>query len=232
MVLAALLISFAAQEEMRLVSDLAKGQKFDVTSDLEFAGDAGPAKLHARLQVTMRDATSCSSRIIEFSGKGSVKRWSYDLQWTAGIDFGKTVIGHTPVKEAQQAAADLDDAFKSEWTVKSKGLEATLEGKPETFTFLQAWVPRLFLLPGPLPFAARLVKQGQVFEEGEFTWTVDEISLGKESKVASVSGKSKERAVRLGVDSRGFVSSLDLQVFEKDAAKPSLRAVLSAGRQP
>ena len=146
-----MILAFAlllAQEEMRLHSDLVKGQKFSVTSDLEIAGDVGPSKLHARLQVTVKEAASSSARIVEFWGKGSVTpggaRWGYDLQWTAGIDFGKTVISHLPLKEAQKAAEDLDDALKTEWTVKSKGLDATLEGKPESFTFLQAWAPKLW----------------------------------------------------------------------------------------
>jgi hypothetical protein len=241
------LLALAAQDEARLRAEIVKGQKFSITTEIEFVGNAdllklrGPAKIHARLEATAKDAETLAARILEFSGKGFVttdgSHWSYDLEWRAGIDFGKTVIGHTPAKEAQQAAADLDDAYKTEWTVKSKALQPTLEGKTDAFTFLKPWAPNLFLLPSPLPFGGRDARKGQGFEDGGFTWTVDDVKAGKDSRVAIVSGKTKEGAeprktVTLGIDSRGFVASLEVQAFQKGIEGPALKVSARAERLP
>lgn len=236
--LPALLLWIASsQEELRLQAELTKGQKYAVTSDLEFVGDPsvlkffGPATLHAALDVEVQDAATTTARFLELSGKGNVKpaasRWNYDLLWKAGSPARRTVIGHLPLEETEAAAAALEGAFKAAWTVKPKGLGATLEGKPESFAFLEAWSSSLFLLPAPLPFAARSVKKGQTFEEGGFAWTVEAV----ESKRARLVGKGKDRTVTLGVDAGG-ISSLDLEIPGKTGEVPALKAVLKAGRKP
>src|SRR5207247_2038390 len=144
-------------------------QKFSVTVDLEFAGapeyvDAfGMAKLHAALDVVMKEGGASSAAFRELSGKGLIKdkgekrTWSYDLQWKAGTDFRKTLLSGPPIKEVEQARDDLNQAFRTTWTVKPKALEASVEEKTESWSFLKKWASHLFLLPGPLPFAERKV---------------------------------------------------------------------------
>src|SRR5262245_61183364 len=138
-----------------------KGQKFTVTSEIEFVGDAdvaqlfGNAKLKASFDCVVdaaeRGKLSWTSSFRELSGKGNVKvdgkRWNYDLLWKTGSDFRKTVIGHLPLDETEKAVGSLGDAFKAKWTVKQTPLEAAFDGKTESLSFLKAWMPSLFILP-------------------------------------------------------------------------------------
>jgi hypothetical protein len=242
-----------AQDEsdsLILRGSYAKGQKFAVTSEIEFVGDPlasgffGNPKLKASFDCVVEGAESgkltCTSSFRALSGKGNVKvdgkRWSYDLLWKTGSDFRKTVISHLPIEEAEKAAGDLGDAFKGGWTARQKPFEASLEGKTESLSFLQAWMPSLFILPGPLPFSERKVRKGDRFEEGGWTWGVEEFQSTKHgSKVAFLAGKTSDEAqpkkiLRLGVDSRGFVTFLKLEHFEKGEEKPSFRFEGSADR--
>jgi hypothetical protein len=226
-----------------LRTSYAKGQKFTVTSEIEFVGDAdavqllGTSKLKASLSCVVDGVESrtltWTSSFRGLSGKGTVKvdgkRWRYDLLWKTGSDFRKTLISHLPVDEAEKAAGDLGDAFNATWTVKQKFFEAALEGKTEGLGFLKAWMPDLFVLPGTLPFSERKARKGDRFEEGGFEWTVEEIQSSKNgSMIALLAGKTKDEAaprksLRLGVDSRGFVASLKAEHFEKAAEKPFFR---------
>lgn len=222
----------------------AKGQKFSVTVDLEFAGapnfvDAfGMAKLHATLSVTIGDGDARTAKFEELSGKGLIRAkgerqpWSYDLQWKAGSAFRKTLIGRFPAREAEDARNELGAAFEAAWTVKLKPFEAALEGKPEQFSFLRKWAPQLFLVPGPLPFKERQVMKGQTFEEGGFSWKVEEIQASKDSRVAVVAGEKAGMKAKVGVDSRGFVTSLELETQEEGGSAPALKLTAKAARLP
>jgi hypothetical protein len=241
----------AQSDTFTLRTSYVKGQKFSVTSEIEFVGDAlaadffGNAKLKASLDCVVDGVEggtlTCTSSFRQLSGKGRVKisedRWNYDLLWKTGSDFRKTVIGHSSANEAQKAAGDLGDAFKTTWTARLKPLEAVLEGKTESWSFLKAWMPSLFILPGTLPFSERTVRKGDRFEEGGFEWTVEEIKSEKDgSTIALLAGKTKGEAapmksLRLGVDSRGFVASLKADHFEKAGEKPFFRFEGTAARQ-
>jgi len=245
-ILAALAPKPEAQGEgdsLMLRGSYAKGQKFAVTSEIEFVGDAlgaqffGNSRLKASFDCIIDEAEggklACSSSFRVLSGKGNVKvdgkRWNYDLLWKTGSDFRKTVIGHLPLDETEKAAADLGEAFNRKWTIRQKPFEASLEGKTESLSFLQAWIPDLFILPGPLPFSERKVRKGDRFEEAGWAWTAEEIQSTKNgSRVAVLAGKARDEAepkktVRLGVDSRGFVTFLKVEHFEKAAEKPFFR---------
>jgi hypothetical protein len=251
LLLGPLLVPGSLQEEsIQLRTTYAQGQKFVVTAELEFVGDPdvaqffGNAKLRASFDTVVEEVPAggltCTSTFRELVGKGNVKvegkRWNYDLLWKAGSDFRKTVIGHLPAEDAERAAGDLDEAFKTKWTTRHKGFESALTGKTESFSFLKEWVSHLFFLPSPLPFADRGLKKGDAFEAGGLAWTAGEINVARGgSKLAILAGKSQDGAeprklVALGVDSRGFVSSYKLDLFEKGAEKPSFHLEGTAER--
>ena len=228
-----------------------KGQKFVVTSEIEFIGDAdvarffGNSKLKASFDCIVDGAESgaltCTCSFRELSGKGNVKlngkRWNYDLFWKTGSDSRKTVISHLPIDETEKAVGDLGEAFKAKWTAKQMPFEATLAGKTEGLSFLGAWMPNLFILPGLLPFPDRIARKADRFEDGAWTWTVEDIKSAKDgSKVALLAGKTKDgaepvKSLRLGIDSRGFIASLKVEHFEKGAEKSSFRFEGTVERQ-
>jgi hypothetical protein len=244
--LAALPPKIEAQGEgdsVTLRGSYAKGQKFTVTSEIEFIGDALVAQIrgNSRLKAsfdcvidgTESGTLTCTCTFRELSGKGNVKvdgkRWSYDLLWKTGSDFRKTVISHLPIDETEKAAGDLGDAFKGPWTARQKPFEAALEGKTGNLSFLEAWMPHLLILPGPLPISERKVRKGDRFEEGALTWTVEEVYSAKDdSKVVVLAGKTKDEAMprknlRLGVNSLGFIAILKAEHFEKAKENPIFR---------